>query len=71
MEESFEKPSFLIYKHHFESVGHLSNEDLGLLFRTICKYQNDKKSTILMLILELCKLFGSSRHSLIMMIKSI
>ena len=46
MEESFEKPSFLIYKHHFESVSHLSNEDLGLLFRTICKYQNDKKADI-------------------------
>ena len=46
MEESFEKPSFLIYKHNFESVSHLSNEDLGLLFRTICKYQNDKKADI-------------------------
>ena len=46
MEESFDKPSFLIYKHHFESVSHLSNEDLGLLFRTICKYQNDKKADI-------------------------
>ena len=46
MEESFEKPSFLIYKHHFESVSHLSDEDLGLLFRTICKYQNDKKADI-------------------------
>ena len=46
MEESFEKPSFLIYKHHFESVSHLSNELLGLLFRTICEYQNDKKAHI-------------------------
>ena len=46
MEESYDKASFLIYKHHFESVSHLSNEDLGLLFRTICKYQNDKKADI-------------------------
>ena len=41
MEESFDKPSFLIYKHDFNSVSDLSNEELGLLFRTICEYQND------------------------------
>ena len=46
MEESFEKPSFLIYKHNFNSISHFSNELLGLLFRTICKYQNDKKADI-------------------------
>ena len=44
MEESFDKPSFLIYKHDFNSVSDLSNEELGLLFRTICEYQNDKKA---------------------------
>ena len=43
MEESFDKPSFLIYKHYFNSISHFSNELLGLLFRTICEYQNDKK----------------------------
>ena len=46
MEESFDKPSFLIYKHDFNSVSDLSNEELGLLFRTICEYQNDKKVRI-------------------------
>ncbi len=46
MEESFDKPSFLIYKHDFNSVSDLSNEELGLLFRTICEYQNDKKADI-------------------------
>ena len=44
MEESFDKPSFLIYKHDFNSVSDLSNEELGLFFRTICEYQNDKKA---------------------------
>ena len=42
MEESFDKPSFLIYKHNFNSISYFSNELLGLLFRTICEYQNDK-----------------------------
>ena len=46
MEESFDKPSFIIYKHDFNSVSFLSNKELGLLFRTICKYQNDKKADI-------------------------
>ena len=46
MEESFDKPSFLIYKHDFNSVSDLSNEELVLLFRTICEYQNDKKARI-------------------------
>ena len=46
MEESFDKPSFLIYKHDFNSVSDLFNEELGLLFRTICEYQNDKKADI-------------------------
>ena len=46
MEESFDKPSFLIYKHDFNSVSDLSNEELWLLFRTICEYQNDKKADI-------------------------
>ena len=44
MEESFEKPSFLIYKHDFNSISYFSDELLGLLFRTICEYQNDKKA---------------------------
>ena len=43
MEESFDKPSFLIYKHDFNSISYFSDELLGLLFRTICEYQNDKK----------------------------
>jgi len=42
MEESFDKPSFLIYKHDFNSISYFSDELLGLLFRTICEYQNDK-----------------------------
>ena len=46
MEESYDKPSFLIYKHDYNSVKHLSNEDLGLLFRTIGEYQNDKTANI-------------------------
>ena len=46
MEESFDKPSFLIYKHDFNSVSDLSNEELGLLFRTICEYQNDKNARL-------------------------
>ena len=44
MEESFDKPSFLIYKHDFNSISYFSDELLGLLFRTICEYQNDKKA---------------------------
>ena len=44
MEESFEKPSFLIHKHDFNSISYFSDELLGLLFRTICEYQNDKKA---------------------------
>ena len=43
MEESFDKPSFLIYKHDFNSISYFSDELLGLLFRTICEYQNDDK----------------------------
>ena len=46
MEESFDKPSFLIYKHDFNSISYFSDELLGLLFRTICEYQNDKKVNI-------------------------
>ena len=42
MNEPFDKPSFLIYKHDYNSVSYLSDEDLGLLFRTICEYQIDK-----------------------------
>ena len=44
MEESFDKTSFLIYKHDFNSISYFSDELLGLLFRTICEYQNDKKA---------------------------
>jgi len=44
MEESYDKASFLIYKHDFNSISYLSDELLGLLFRTICEYQNDKKA---------------------------
>ncbi len=44
MEESFGKPSFLIYKHDFNSISYFSDELLGLVFRTICEYQNDKKA---------------------------
>ena len=44
MEESFDKPSFLIYKHDFNSISYFSDELLGLLFRTICEYQNDKNA---------------------------
>ena len=46
MEESFDKPSFLIYKHDFNSISYFSDELLGLLFRTICEYQNDKKASM-------------------------
>tara|TARA_B100001123_G_scaffold374165_1_gene439264 strand:+ start:254 stop:538 length:285 start_codon:yes stop_codon:yes gene_type:complete len=46
MEESYDKPSFLIYKHDYKSIRNFSNENLGLLFRTICEYQNDKKGDI-------------------------
>ena len=46
MEESYDKPSFLIYKHDFNSISYLSDKLLGLLFRTICEYQNDKKARI-------------------------
>ena len=46
MEESYDKASFLIYKQDFNSISYLSDELLGLLFRTICKYQNDKKADI-------------------------
>ena len=46
MEESFDKPSFLIYKHDFNSISYFSDELLGLFFRTICEYQNDKKARI-------------------------
>jgi len=33
-------------KHDFNSISYLSDELLGLLFRTICEYQNDKKARI-------------------------
>jgi len=46
MEESYDKPSFLIYKHDYKSIRNFSDENLGLLFRTICEYQNDKKGDI-------------------------
>ena len=46
MDEPFDKPSFLIYKHDYDSVRYLSNEELGLLFRTIGEYQNDKSAVI-------------------------
>ena len=46
MEESFDKPSFLIYKHDFNSISYFSDELLGLLFRTIGEYQNDKNAHI-------------------------
>ena len=44
MDEPYEKKSFLIYKHFFMSISHLSDEDLGLLFRTICEYQGDRSN---------------------------
>ena len=46
MEESYDKASFLIYKHDFNSISYLSDELLGLLFRTICEYQNDKNARL-------------------------
>jgi hypothetical protein len=46
MEESFDKASFLIYKHDFNSISHLSDELLGILFRTICEYHNDKNARL-------------------------
>ena len=46
MEESYDKASFLIYKHDFNSISYFSDELLGLLFRTICEYQNEKKAHI-------------------------
>ena len=46
MEESFDKASFLIYKHDFNSISHLSDELLGILFRTICEYHNDKNAPL-------------------------
>ena len=46
MEESFDKASFLIYKHDFNSISYLSDELLGILFRTICEYHNDKNTRL-------------------------
>ena len=46
MEDSFDKPSFLIYKHDFNSISYFSDELLGLLFRTICEYHNDKNARL-------------------------
>ena len=46
MEESFDKASFLIYKHDFNSISYLSDELLGLLFRTIGEYHNDKNARL-------------------------
>ena len=46
MDEPFDKPSFLIYKHDYDSVRYLSNEELGLLFRAIGEYQLDKSAVI-------------------------
>ena len=46
MEESFDKASFLIYKQDFNSISYLSDELLGLLFRTICEYHNDKNARL-------------------------
>ena len=46
MEESFDKASFLIYKHDFNSISYLSDELLGILFRTICEYHNDKNARL-------------------------
>ena len=38
--------SFLIYKHDFNSISYFSDELLGLLFRTICEYHNDKNARL-------------------------
>ena len=46
MEESFDKASFLIYKQDFNSISYLSDELLGLLFRTIGEYHNDKNARL-------------------------
>ena len=46
MEESYDKASFLIYKHDFNSISYLSDELLGILFRTICEYHNDKNARL-------------------------
>ena len=46
MEESFDKASFLIYKHDFNLISYFSDELLGLLFRTICEYHNDKNARL-------------------------
>ena len=37
---SANKPSFLLYKSFYEPIKHLSNDELGLLFRAIFDYQN-------------------------------
>ena len=46
MEESYDKASFLIYKHDFNSISYLSDELLGILFKTICEYHNDKNAPL-------------------------
>ena len=46
MEESYDKASFLIYKHDFNSISFLSDELLGLLFRTIGENHNDKNARL-------------------------
>ena len=46
MEKSYDKASFLIYKHDFNSISYLSDELLGLLFRTIGEYHNDKNARL-------------------------
>ena len=71
MEESFDKPSFLIYKHDFNSISYFSDELLGFYYLEQSVNIKMIKRRILMRILELSKLFSSSRRSLSMMIKII
>ena len=70
MDEPFDKPSFLIYKHDYDSVRYLSNEELGLLFRAIGEYQLDKSAVIIDVDPRIKQSFQFLRNSLILMIKS-
>ena len=42
MDVKSERPSFLIYKSFFGSIKHLTDENLGKLFRGMFEYHNDR-----------------------------
>ena len=42
MDVKSERPSFLIYKSFYGSIKHLTDENLGKLFRAMFEYHNDR-----------------------------